>query len=76
MLVKTFEPSILTRRTEPFLPARVGAVMAEVTIGDDLSASEKEKVMGVLREFADCFALSMSEVTPVFGRGSAQAQHT
>jgi transposase InsO family protein len=67
MLVKTFEPSILTRQTEPFLPARVDAVMAEVTIGDDLSASEKERVVGVLREFADCFALSMSEVTPVEG---------
>ncbi|KDR76750.1 hypothetical protein GALMADRAFT_67177, partial [Galerina marginata CBS 339.88] len=67
MLAKTFEPNILTRRTEPFLPARVDAVMEEITIGNDLSPEERGKVEGVLREFADCFALSMSEVTPVEG---------
>jgi len=67
LLVKTFELSVLTCLTEPFLPAQVDAVMAEVTIGNDLSAGERKEVVGVLCEFADCFALSMSEVTPVEG---------
>lgn len=43
------------------------AVLAEITIGNDLSSGEKEKVVGVLCKFADCFALSMSEVIPVEG---------
>lgn len=67
ILTKTFEPSILSRRTNPFLPARVDAVLAEVTIGLDLSVEEKHRVVALLREFADCFALSMSEVLPVEG---------
>ena len=67
MLMKTFEPSILTCRTMPFLPAQVDTVLAEVTIGDNLSASENGKVVGVLCEFVDCFVLSMSKVMPVEG---------
>ncbi|KIM35494.1 hypothetical protein M413DRAFT_79366, partial [Hebeloma cylindrosporum] len=67
MLTKAFEPNILTRQTQPFLPARVDAVLAEIALGEDLTAGEKERVVDVLREFADCFALSMSEVTPVEG---------
>ena len=43
MLMKTFKPSILTRRTTPFLPAQVDAVLAKVTIGDNLSASGRGK---------------------------------
>ena len=67
MLMKTFKLSILTHRTMPFLPAWVDAVLAEVTIGDNFSTSEKRKVVGVLCKFMDCFMLSMSKVTPVEG---------
>lgn len=60
-------PSILTRKTDPFLPARVDAIMAELKIGADLNPTEHARVEEVLRSFADCFALSMSEVIAVEG---------
>lgn len=56
MLTKAFEPNVLTRQTQPFLPARVDAVLAEIALGEDLTAGEKGRVVDVLREFADCFA--------------------
>jgi hypothetical protein len=61
------DKSILTRKTNPFLPARVDAVLAEIKIGDDLTESQRNRLVAVLREHADCFALSMSEVTVVAG---------
>lgn len=67
ILTKSFEGAVLTRKTNPFLPARIEAVLAEVTIGDDLSPVQREMVTNTLREFADCFALSLSEVLAVEG---------
>jgi hypothetical protein len=61
------DKSILTRKTEPFLPARVDAVLAEIKIGDDLTENQRDRLVKVLRAHADCFALSMSEVTVVPG---------
>ncbi|KAF8198662.1 hypothetical protein K438DRAFT_1584009, partial [Mycena galopus ATCC 62051] len=67
ILVDIPDPSILTRKTNPFLPARVEAVLANVQVGGDLSPTERARVDEVLRSFADCFALSMSEVIAVDG---------
>jgi len=66
-LTKIFDPSILTRRSEPFKPERVKAIIEEITIGNDLQQHEVDEVKHLLAEFADCFALSMSEVTIVEG---------
>ena len=60
MLAKTSDQDILTQRMDPFFPARVDAVSAEITIGDDHDLSSGEK--GGSRELADCFALSLSKM--------------
>ena len=62
-----FKPSILTRKTDPHNPERVAAIRSEITIGPDLTPEEAEIVWQTIAEYADCFALSMSEVTPVEG---------
>jgi hypothetical protein len=66
-ITKAFEPTLLTRKTDPHNPERVKAILAEVTIGDDLTPAQREQVQKVIADFAECFALSMSEVTPVEG---------
>jgi hypothetical protein len=66
-ITRIFEPTILTRKTEPFKPERVAAVLREVTIGGDLNTEERKGVESLITEFADCFALSMSEVLVVEG---------
>ena len=64
---KAFKPSILTRKTDPHGAERIAAIRAEVTIGPDLTPEQAEIVWQTIAEYADCFALSMSEVTPVEG---------
>ena len=64
---KTFEPMLLTRKTDPRNPARVEAILAEITIGPDLTPDQRESVRLLISEYAACFALSMSEVMPVEG---------
>ena len=61
------EDSILTRSTQPFKPERVARIVKEVTIGEDLSDQQRTQVQEVIREFADCFALSMKEVNAIPG---------
>lgn len=58
---------IFTRRTDPFAEERVAEVLRLVQIGDDLSVEERTEVRALVAEFADCFALSVSEVFPVEG---------
>ena len=53
--------------TDPFKAERVDTVLTEVTIGDDLNKEEHVSIVNLLCKFADCFALSMSEVTAVPG---------
>ena len=65
--VADLDKSFYTRATEPFLEKRVAKIVDLVTIGDDLTADERSKVVALIREFADCFALSVSEVTAVKG---------
>ena len=66
-VTKVFEPSVLTWKTDPHSPERVAAIQAEVTIGPDLTPDQTEEVRQMIAEYADCFALSMSEVLPVEG---------
>ncbi|KAF6751358.1 hypothetical protein DFP72DRAFT_1137928 [Ephemerocybe angulata] len=58
---------VFCRRTDLFSPARVEEVLRNVTIGDDLTFRQREEVRDLIREFADCFALSVGEVLPVEG---------
>ncbi|KAF9553004.1 hypothetical protein CPC08DRAFT_646181, partial [Agrocybe pediades] len=66
-ITKLFQPSVLTRKLDPFAPERVKVVLEEVTVGRDLSNGERERVTALIRDYADCFALSMSEVSVVEG---------
>ncbi|KJA13378.1 hypothetical protein HYPSUDRAFT_151665, partial [Hypholoma sublateritium FD-334 SS-4] len=65
--MSTSDTSVATRRTDPFMKERVKRILSEVTIGADLSELQHEIVRNMIAEFADCFALEMSEVTPVHG---------
>jgi hypothetical protein len=67
ILTNNFDKSLFTRKTKPFKDERVEAVLAEVTIGEDLDDKQRVSVVELIREFADCFALSLSEVTIVEG---------
>ena len=66
-VAKTYEPSLLTRKSDPHNPARVDAILNEITVGQDLTPAQHEAVRLLIAEFAECFALSMSEVTAVKG---------
>ena len=61
------EDMIFTHHTEPFLPARVEKIMELVKIGEDVTAAQREEVKSLIAEFADCFALSLSEVNLIPG---------
>jgi hypothetical protein len=61
------DTSIFTRKSNPFKKERVDAVVAAIRIGDDLSPEETNIVKDLIRECADCFALSMTEVHLVPG---------
>lgn len=61
------DKSVFTRATEPFKAERVAKILEFVTIGDDLSEQERERVRELVKEYADCFALSVSEVRTVKG---------
>ena len=63
----TPEEAIFTRQTEPFLPARVAKILELVQIGDDVSEVQRDEVKQLITEFADCFALSLSEVNLIPG---------
>jgi hypothetical protein len=67
ILSNDLDNTVFTRSSDPFKAERVDAVLAEVKIGDDLSDDQRTDVIQLIREFADCFALSMSEVTAVPG---------
>jgi hypothetical protein len=59
--------TVLTRETDPFNPERVKRVVQEVVIGPDISQEERETVQSLLKEYADCFALSIKEVNAIPG---------
>ena len=64
---KTFEPTLLTRKTNPCSPAQVEAILAEIMIGADLTEAQHEAMHLLISEYAVCFALLMSEATAVEG---------
>ncbi|PBK85347.1 hypothetical protein ARMGADRAFT_942026 [Armillaria gallica] len=45
----------------------IKVILDEVTIGDDLTVNQQQKVVDFVTEFVDCFALLMSEVRSVPG---------
>lgn len=49
----------------PFAEERLTSLLAQVKIGPDLAVEERTQVEALVREFADIFALSLSEVKPV-----------
>lgn len=53
-----------------FAPERVQQIVDKVQIGPDLTVEQRTEVENLIREFADCFALSVDEVQLVPG-----AQH-
>ncbi|KIM78651.1 hypothetical protein PILCRDRAFT_51189, partial [Piloderma croceum F 1598] len=55
------------RKSNTFTTAHVEAVVAAIHIGDDLSPGRKIIIQNLIKEYADCFALSMSEVYHVPG---------
>ena len=59
--------NIFTQMPELFKPARIEEIQCQIKIGDDLTDQESEQVKALISEFADIFALSISEVTQVEG---------
>jgi hypothetical protein len=59
------DKSLFTRMTHPHKFERVQELLHLVTIGDDLSEDERQKVRKLVSDFADIFALSVSEVKVV-----------
>ncbi|KAF8586351.1 hypothetical protein K439DRAFT_1341164, partial [Ramaria rubella] len=46
-------------------PKRVAKILTEVTIGDDLTPEQLACITAMVHEYADIFALNLSEVIPV-----------
>ncbi|KIJ33738.1 hypothetical protein M422DRAFT_147683, partial [Sphaerobolus stellatus SS14] len=48
-----------------FSPKRIEEIAAKINIGPDLSDNQCEGILNLVQEFADIFALLLSEVFPV-----------
>src|ERR1700676_4742173 len=59
--------SLFTRHTTPFNPMRVAEILRLVAVGPDLTDEQTTKAKNLISEFADCFALSVSEVSAIPG---------
>jgi len=59
--------SLYTRDTDAFKPERVAEVLCQIKIGPDLTEEQRGEVTDLLREYADCFALSVREVKVIPG---------
>ena len=66
-VTKTFKPTLLTRKTNPHNLAHVEAILAEITLGKDLTSTQCEAIHAMISEYAECFTLSTSKVMPVEG---------
>jgi len=64
-VITNLDKLIFTCSTEPNKPQHVQKILKLITIRDDLTASERDAVKTLIIEFADCFALSVSEVKAV-----------
>jgi hypothetical protein len=56
---------VFTRATDPWKKERVEEILKQVKVGPDLSSVERGQVYKLLAEWADVFALSVSEVKHV-----------
>jgi transposase InsO family protein len=65
--VLTEAPNLFTRNSDPFKPERVAEIQRVIQMGSDISEDEERQVRDIIAEFADCFALSISEVNAVPG---------
>ncbi|KAG8708652.1 hypothetical protein FRC09_001116 [Ceratobasidium sp. 395] len=50
------------RTIDPFTPERIAEIKSRLTIGKDLTGEQRQQVEDLISEFADVFALSLSEV--------------
>ena len=57
--------NLYTRFTEPRKKERVDEILRQVQIGPDLTEEERTRVLEFIKEWADVFALSVSEVKQV-----------
>ena len=57
--------NIFTRFTDPWKKEQVDKILEQVTIGPDLSEDKRGQVLTFISEWADIFALSVSEVKNV-----------
>jgi hypothetical protein len=64
---KTNPESIFTRDNDPHNPKRVQKIVQEVTVGPDITNEQRQIIQELLKEYADCFALSMKEVNAIPG---------
>ena len=53
------------RITNPFAEERVEEILQKITIGPDLTDTQRDEIRALVREYADVFALSLSEVKVV-----------
>jgi transposase InsO family protein len=60
-------PNIYTRNSEPFNPERTAEIQRLVQVGTDLTNEQRQQVTAIIGEYADCFALALSEVNAVPG---------
>ena len=65
--ITTADNNIYTRHMEPFKVERVKRIISEITVGPDVTPEQRSQVEALISEFADCFALAMSEVNTVPG---------
>ena len=59
--------NLFTRKDNPHKAERVARILQEVTIGPDVTQEQRQMVLEVIEEYADCFALSMQEVNTIPG---------
>jgi hypothetical protein len=59
--------AILTRESNPHKAERVARIIQEVTIGPDVTHNQRQAVQELIKEYADCFALSIKEVNTIPG---------
>ena len=58
---------ILTRKHDPYKPECVERILQEVTMGPDITEVQCQAVRKLIKEYADCFALSIKEVNVIPG---------
>ena len=63
-----FDPdAVLTRESNPHKPEWVKKIIQEITIGPDVTQEQRQIVQELLKEYVDCFALSIKEVNAIPG---------